>query len=759
MAIISRQESQYLINSRFKDNVSGPSKRAFSKFEKVASTALKRVAAAGVVALGALTVAAVRFAVKFEQGILEVATLIDGITNNEIENMKKAVQSIRIEFAQTRETATKALFDITSAGFLGEAGMKVLAVAAKLAVAGVSDVAGTSDLLTSTLNAYQEEAKDAERVSDIFFATQKKGKTTITELSGSMGQVLPTAKLLEISLVEVGAAVATLTAGGISTPQSVTSLNQLLLSMVKPGKEAADTMKEVGIQTKDASGKFLPLVEIVRQFIGLDLTTVAKIVPSVEAVKALGSMISNFEKLEENVKAIGEASGATQKGFEQMGQAGSFALTQMKQSAEVALERIGDLILKNAEFKEIFENLKSFLLELPGLVDDSSKEIKVLIDASLTFLSALRIVIEGLVIAFKGLTILLGTVVASVAGVIGGMEDFQEVWGFIEKQIDDSAVIFERWQKAIVGTNNSLRETKGIVSSFELSGDLADTFNTSRRFGLKERAVDGGIGFTKQVPPVGAIESKQEELSASVEEIQSKFFILTTQGIPDLEERHDSFIDAAKSGLESYANSVGTVAERIAFIFDNTFQSLEDGIVQFVKNGELNFSNFIDNMITDLIRFQVQQSITLPIAGFLSDFASGFGGIQGTSPGALDFGGGFSSSLIDSGGVPNISGLRAGGGSVSAGRSFIVGEKGREVFTPLNDGRIIPNNQVGGGVEVNIFNNSDKEVQTQETQQSGGGLKVDVIIGEAVVKDLKKQGPIFKQLRSSFAVKQRTVSR
>lgn len=42
-------------------------------------------------------------------------------------------------------------------------------------------------------------------------------------------------------------------------------------------------------------------------------------------------------------------------------------------------------------------------------------------------------------------------------------------------------------------------------------------------------------------------------------------------------------------------------------------------------------------------------------------------------------------------------GFRANGGPVSSGRSYIVGERGPELFTPSSGGRIIPNDQLGGG--------------------------------------------------------------
>lgn len=53
--------------------------------------------------------------------------------------------------------------------------------------------------------------------------------------------------------------------------------------------------------------------------------------------------------------------------------------------------------------------------------------------------------------------------------------------------------------------------------------------------------------------------------------------------------------------------------------------------------------------------------------------------------------------------LPANLGFRAAGGPVSAGSSYIVGERGPEIFTPSASGRIIPN---AGGININITGNT-----------------------------------------------------
>jgi len=47
-----------------------------------------------------------------------------------------------------------------------------------------------------------------------------------------------------------------------------------------------------------------------------------------------------------------------------------------------------------------------------------------------------------------------------------------------------------------------------------------------------------------------------------------------------------------------------------------------------------------------------------------------------------------------------ISGNKAVGGSVQGGKSYIVGEMGREMFTPSSNGTITPNNQLSQPMQI-----------------------------------------------------------
>jgi len=90
------------------------------------------------------------------------------------------------------------------------------------------------------------------------------------------------------------------------------------------------------------------------------------------------------------------------------------------------------------------------------------------------------------------------------------------------------------------------------------------------------------------------------------------------------------------------------------------------------------FKSMAKSILADMLKMAIRQQIVAPLFNNVGTFFSSFGG-GGTS------------------------GTKAIGGSVQAGGSYMVGERGPEMFVPSRGGSIIPNDnlQSGGGV-VNI---------------------------------------------------------
>jgi hypothetical protein len=138
-------------------------------------------------------------------------------------------------------------------------------------------------------------------------------------------------------------------------------------------------------------------------------------------------------------------------------------------------------------------------------------------------------------------------------------------------------------------------------------------------------------------------------------------------------------INSTRGPLEQMAAGLPTTAARMNEALQNVaehgLQSLEDGLVQVIshtkKLGDV-FREVAASIIADLARIAIQRAIIAPLESAISLGLSSL-------PGAA--------SRI-------FGGARAGGGPVDFGRTYLVGEKGPELFVPGVSGSIVSNDSV-----------------------------------------------------------------
>ena len=83
-------------------------------------------------------------------------------------------------------------------------------------------------------------------------------------------------------------------------------------------------------------------------------------------------------------------------------------------------------------------------------------------------------------------------------------------------------------------------------------------------------------------------------------------------------------------------------------------------------------------------------------------------------------------------------GKKANGGPVSSGKSFLVGEKGPELFVPKSSGTIVPNNQLGGGSSTSVVVNVDASGTSAEGDEPDAA-QLGRLIGSVVQAELIKE--------------------
>ena len=189
------------------------------------------------------------------------------------------------------------------------------------------------------------------------------------------------------------------------------------------------------------------------------------------------------------------------------------------------------------------------------------------------------------------------------------------------------------------------------------------------------------------------------EIMNSVDEIATK-----TRELTAAEKQQ---LDLAESLSTTFGQGLTGAFDALISGSDNWGKSLQD-----IASGVL-----ID-IANQLLRiFVIEQAISA-IKGILSPAGPSAGGY-----GALP-------------GFNSIAAFRANGGSVTAGKPYMVGERGPELFMPGRSGGIAPANSFGGGVNVVVnVDATGSSVQGDQSQakQLGG------VISAAVQSELIKQ--------------------
>jgi len=146
-------------------------------------------------------------------------------------------------------------------------------------------------------------------------------------------------------------------------------------------------------------------------------------------------------------------------------------------------------------------------------------------------------------------------------------------------------------------------------------------------------------------------------------------------------------------------------------------KSVEDGIVQNLTDaamGTQTLGQAAISVLNDLKRKLIEVAIQQAVSGLGNFLGNALGGLFGGG-----FGGGFSvtggasiptgtGTYVGSvGTMPSNPAFRANGGPVSAGGSYMVGERGPELFTPSRSGMITANEKLGGSITNVVTVNVD----------------------------------------------------
>lgn len=192
-----------------------------------------------------------------------------------------------------------------------------------------------------------------------------------------------------------------------------------------------------------------------------------------------------------------------------------------------------------------------------------------------------------------------------------------------------------------------------------------------------------------------------------------------------------------QTGTAKMLNEWGDWAKHVDEIQQSVFTGFADSIAEMTVSGKANFKDMADSIIKDISRMVVKMMI-MKTVGQMFGANTGAPPIPAGDPALLAKGG-----IMNSSGAVNLE-KYATGGIATRPQLALFGEGDMaEAYVPLPDGRTIPvtmsgagNAKPGNNVQVNVFNQTGQQVETEENSRFDG----EKFIVDVVMKNMTKPG-------------------
>lgn len=192
----------------------------------------------------------------------------------------------------------------------------------------------------------------------------------------------------------------------------------------------------------------------------------------------------------------------------------------------------------------------------------------------------------------------------------------------------------------------------------------------------------------------------------------------------------------ALTALLDPINQVKTVATGIGGAFSDSFRAVVTGSMTAQEALASFFSRIADSFLEMAGQIIAQMIVIKSLESAISIFGGGLGGgfkgFSGAGPVAFP-------SNMNIG----LAGFRAAGGPVSGNQSYMVGERGPELFVPGRSGTIVPNNALGSGGSTSVVVNVDasgSNVQGDGAQAGQLGKAIGIAVQQELIKQKRPGG-------------------
>ena len=277
--------------------------------------------------------------------------------------------------------------------------------------------------------------------------------------------------------------------------------------------------------------------------------------------------------------------------------------------------------------------------------------------------------------------------------------------------------------------SQQLDDARESAKELEKALESAENRELTREFNMQlENLKNQNAELTKSVKRSqikGEEKKKEFDLNQQILEIEKQFSGEERDRLVSLaKQNHD--LQNQKELIDKNAEAAKNLKEKFKDVGQEIEQNIKDNLREAIT-GAQSFGDAMTNVLNRIRDKIIDSQIDKLLDGFGENFGKGASKQGGEGIGAVV------------GGI--LGGLFAEGGNPPVGKPSIVGEKGPELFVPRSAGTIIPNNQMGGSVVVNVnVDASGSAISGNDQKGNQFGQELAVLIQQEIIRQKRGGG-------------------
>lgn len=196
-----------------------------------------------------------RFVVEFEDKLAQLQA-ISGSTNTQMEQLSRVILDVSKSSRFSAVEIAEATVQLAQAGFSAKDLGDSLGAITNFAAASGTSVKDSVDIITGAIGAFQLQASEAGRVTDIFTAALNRSRLSSQQIAQAIQYVGTTAFEQNISLEQMVATIGSVAQAGVRAGSTLgTGFRQFLVDLANPTDKLKDQLERLGISLQDIDVK------------------------------------------------------------------------------------------------------------------------------------------------------------------------------------------------------------------------------------------------------------------------------------------------------------------------------------------------------------------------------------------------------------------------------------------------------------------------------------------------------------------------